>query len=80
MGSHFGVGEFTTHFRTNFSGDWDVHWRYGLLSNNQMNILCYLFSLVLKGISLFLAMFFLLVLKGTDYVCLFFLVGFKGNL
>ena len=26
MGSHFGVGEFTTHFRTHFSGDWDVHW------------------------------------------------------
>ena len=25
MGSHFGVGEFTTHFRTYFSGDWDVH-------------------------------------------------------
>ena len=23
---HFGVGEFTTHFRTYFSGDWDVHW------------------------------------------------------
>ena len=26
MGSQFGVGEFTTHFRTCFSGDWDVHW------------------------------------------------------
>ena len=26
MGSHFGVGEFTTHFRTYFSGGWDVHW------------------------------------------------------
>ena len=26
MGSHFGVGEFTTNFRTYFSGDWDVHW------------------------------------------------------
>ena len=25
MGSHFGTGEFTTHFRTYFS-DWDVHW------------------------------------------------------
>ena len=30
MGSHFGVGEFTTHFRTCFSGDWDVHWGYDL--------------------------------------------------
>ena len=30
MGSHFGVGEFTTHFRTYFSGDWDVHWKYDL--------------------------------------------------
>ena len=28
MGSHFGVGEFTTHFRTYFSGwiESDVHW------------------------------------------------------
>ena len=26
----FGVGEFTTHFRTYFSGDWDVHWGYDL--------------------------------------------------
>ena len=26
------VGEFTTHFRTYFSGDWDVHWvRLGFL-------------------------------------------------
>ena len=24
LGSHFGLGEFTTHFRTYFSGDWDV--------------------------------------------------------
>ena len=24
MGSHFGVGGFTTHCRTYFSGDWDV--------------------------------------------------------
>ena len=22
----FGIGEFTTHFRTYFSGNWDVHW------------------------------------------------------
>ena len=30
---HFGVGEFTTHFRTYFSGDWEVHWEVtGLLS------------------------------------------------
>ena len=31
MGSHFGVGEFTTHFRTYFSGwiESDVHWGYG---------------------------------------------------
>ena len=28
LGSHFGVGEFTTHFRTYFSGDWDVHWGF----------------------------------------------------
>ena len=25
LGSHLGVGEFTTHVRTH-SGDWDVHW------------------------------------------------------
>ena len=24
------VGRCTTHFRTYFSGDWDVHWGYGL--------------------------------------------------
>ena len=24
------VGEFTTRFRTYFSGDWDVHWGYDL--------------------------------------------------
>ena len=29
LGSHFQVGEFTTHFRTYFSGDWDVHWGNG---------------------------------------------------
>ena len=26
LGSHFGVGEFTTHLRTYFSGDGDVDW------------------------------------------------------
>ena len=25
LGSHFGAGEFTTHLRAFFSGDWDVH-------------------------------------------------------
>ena len=30
LGSHFGVGEFNTHFRTDFSGDWAVHWGYDL--------------------------------------------------
>ena len=34
--SHFGVGEFTTHFRTYFSGDWDVAWGYGILTNGQV--------------------------------------------
>ena len=29
LGSHFGAGEFTTHFRTYFSGDWHVHWGTG---------------------------------------------------
>ena len=33
MGSHFGVGEFTTHFRTYASWDWDVDWGYGLLTH-----------------------------------------------
>ena len=27
MGYHFGEGEFTAHFRTYFSGDWDVQYR-----------------------------------------------------
>ena len=30
MGSHFGVGEFTTHARTYLSGDWDVLQGYDL--------------------------------------------------
>ena len=30
IASHFGVGEFTTHFRTNFSRiESDVRWKYG---------------------------------------------------
>ena len=36
LGSHFGVGGFTTHFRTYFSGDWDVHWGYGILTHGRM--------------------------------------------
>ena len=31
MGSHFGVGEITTQFRTYFGGDWDAYWGYGIL-------------------------------------------------
>ena len=38
MGSHFGVGGFTTHFRTYFSGDCDVHWGYGLLTHGQVTL------------------------------------------
>ena len=30
MGSHFGVGEFTTHFSQFEWLDWDVHWGYDL--------------------------------------------------
>ena len=33
---HFGVGEFTTHFRTYFSVDWDVHWGYGILTHGHI--------------------------------------------
>ena len=36
---HFGVGEFTTHFRTCFSGDWDVRWGYGVLTHGQLGML-----------------------------------------
>ena len=43
MGSHFRVGEFTL-FRTYFSGDWDVHWGYGLLTHGPHE----LFNLILK--------------------------------
>ena len=28
--------EFTTHFRTYFSGDWDVHWGYGILTHSRV--------------------------------------------
>ena len=27
------VGRCTTHFRTYVSGDWDVHWNYGILTH-----------------------------------------------
>ena len=36
MGSHFGGFRCTTHFRTYFSGDWDVHWGYRLLTEGHM--------------------------------------------
>ena len=36
MGSHFGIGEFSTHLRAYFSGDWDVHWGYGVLTHGQV--------------------------------------------
>ena len=36
-GSHFGgPGEFTTHFRTYFGGDWDVHWGCGSLTHGHI--------------------------------------------
>ena len=31
-----GIGEFTTHFRAYFSGDWDVHWGYGVWSHGHI--------------------------------------------
>ena len=34
MRSHFGVGKFTTHFRTYSGGDWDVHWGYEVLAHS----------------------------------------------
>ena len=30
------VGEFATHFRTYFSGAWDVHWGYGVLTHGHV--------------------------------------------
>ena len=33
------VGAFTTHFRTCFSGDWDVHWGFDLAFDPRPNIL-----------------------------------------
>ena len=30
------VGRCTTHFRTSFGGDWDVHWGYGVLTHGHM--------------------------------------------
>ena len=41
LGSHFGVGEFTTHFRTYFSEDWDGHRGYGILTHGHMLVLGY---------------------------------------
>ena len=31
-----GIGEFTTHLRTYFSGDWDVHSGYGFLTHGHV--------------------------------------------
>ena len=42
VGQHqwdLGVGEFTTHFRTYFSGDWDVHRGYGILTHGHIGII-----------------------------------------
>ena len=30
-------GECTTHFRTHLSGDWDVHWGYGILTHGHVD-------------------------------------------
>ena len=30
------VGEFTTHFSQHFTGDWDVHWGYGILTHGHI--------------------------------------------
>ena len=35
-GSHFWVGELTTHFSRDCSGNWDVHWGYGLLTHDYL--------------------------------------------
>ena len=37
MGSHFGVGEFTTHFRTYSSGDWDTGGTIWVLTHTLSN-------------------------------------------
>ena len=37
-GHPFGVGEFTSHSRLYFSGGWDVHWGYGVLTHGQMTV------------------------------------------
>ena len=31
-------GRCTTHVRTDFSGDWDVHWGYGILTHGQATL------------------------------------------
>ena len=33
------VGRRTTPFRTYFSGDWDVHWGYGILTHGHMGVI-----------------------------------------
>ena len=38
-------GRCTTHFRTYFSGDWDVHWGYGILTHGHIS------PVVLKAIA-----------------------------
>ena len=35
---HFGRGELTTHVGLYFSGDWDVHWGYGVLTQGLLAV------------------------------------------
>ena len=35
--SFWGIGEFTTHFRLYFSGDWDVYCGYGMLTHGHLS-------------------------------------------
>ena len=87
LGSHFGAfGEFTTHFRTYFSGwiESDVHWRYGILTHGQ--IVSRPTARVPPGVfppksrvSEFFAILFPGIAKGSGKTCGWQQVSLAGN-
>ena len=62
---YFEVG--TTHFRTEFSGDWDVHWGYGILTHSYIPQTAPSFGGFLLGTIIVLGVFQEMVIPGiTD--------------
>ena len=69
LGSHFGVGEFTSHFRTYVSGDWDVHWRGTIWILTHGHISSFCFWPVLQTPSFGLFLFSSLGIRSSPLEC-----------